>query len=652
MAVQRFKLSLSNARFPLVSTAVARAVFVPGLDSAGRTGRQFYGSEETIDNNVPQIIYGENVMPSTTGVKSVGYKKIVEPVAGAVDFDTVFALRDEEENTVLYSPAAGKNYINKPTGWESQPLFGPSASPTIYPSRDTNSENTAATAKVTYAYVDGKTLVCYSRLCSTNQRDYVITGVADTGSTKIEVTFNGVTYTYPGSSNLTVTGTEWKLTITSQWIAKAERTVTANHYTPATSPTPTRVETFSVFTGTDASLLYWSPEAQALQPAGALVTNLDIPPGEIDGIASSNGFLLVWSGITVHWAPFDGEAFDFSPYKSGTFTGAGTQIPEAVQGNIRAIVSLAGGFVAFTQRNAIAASYYAQNVASPWIFRELANAGGLESYEQATIEGSLSAIYAYTTAGVQRLSINEAVRALPDVSDFIAGRLFERCNQDTLELRQIRSTLDLFTKLTTIGNRYVVISYGTVRGVYSFALVYDLALERMGKLRIVHRDCFYYSYEAQVAPLTYGMLGDVPYNSPILTTYSATQEQSNELVAAPHGLAFLLANGEVQLADWSDANRDTPDSGIVYIGRIQLSRQSNVQLNRVEVEGLRAGSVHVQPSYDGYLVWPAEQLADIATVPNYAIKGGLVDCRNFNLIIKGTFALNTVIAEATTSGTF
>ena len=650
MAVQRFKLSLNNARFPLVSTTALRGVFVPGLDAAGRVGRQFYGSEETIDNNVPQIIYGENIMPSATGVKSVGYKKIIDPLAGAVDFDTIFALRDEEENTVLFSPAAGNNYVNKPAGWEKQPLFPPFASGSIYPGFDTNSEKTTATARVTYAYVDGKTLVCYERICSTNQRTYEIKGVADSGSTKIEVTFNGVLYTYPGSANLTVSGNEWTLTVGPVWIAKAEQTVTANHYTPASATTPTRTESITVFTGTDASLLAWVPLAQNLQPAGALIKNLDIPPGEIDGISSSNGFLIVWSGITVHWAPFDGEAFDFAPYKAGTFTGAGYQIPEAVQGNIRAIVPVAGGFVAFTNCNAIAATYYAQNVASPWIFRELANAGGLESYEQATVEGSLEALFAYTTAGMQRLSLNQAQRALPDVSDFIAGRLFERCNQDTLELRQVRSTLDLFTKLTTIGNRYVVISYGTVRGVYSYALVYDLALERMGKLRIVHRDCFYYNYKAQTAPLTYGMLGDVPYNSPILTTYSATQEQSNELVAAPHGLAFLLANGEVQLADWSDANRDTPDSGIIYVGRIQLSRQSNVQLNRVEVEGLRNGIVAVQPSYDGYIVWPAEQLADIASMPNYAIKGGLVDCRNFNLIIKGTFALGTVLVEAGTTG--
>lgn len=39
MAIQRFKIALNNALFPLVSTKAQRAVFVPGLDSAPRTPR-------------------------------------------------------------------------------------------------------------------------------------------------------------------------------------------------------------------------------------------------------------------------------------------------------------------------------------------------------------------------------------------------------------------------------------------------------------------------------------------------------------------------------------------------------------------------------------------------------------------------------------
>lgn len=566
MAVQRFKVALNNARYPLLSTKAQRAVFVPGLDAAPRTPRSFMGEDESVDHNLAQVVYAENVMPSAEGLKSVGYRRAVAPTTSA-DFDSIFALRDADENTVLFSPAGGKNYIYDDVAgaWTTTPLADVFTE-TLDPLCD------STTSRVTYAYVDGKTFICYSRL-------------------------------------------------------KSDDAVPV-----------------------DMSIMYWN--GVELVPAGALIASLPFPAGEIDGIASSNGFLLVWSALSIAWAPFNGTAFSFTPYANGAFTGAGTQIPEDIQGNIRAVIALAGGFVMFTNRNAVAASYYAQNLASPWVFREIGDAGGLESYEQATVEGTLARVYAYTTAGFQVISLNSAESILPDISDFIAGRKIERYRYDLYELYQARTTLDFFTKVTNVGNRYVVISYGTFPRIFSYAIVYDLALRRWGKLRMVHRDCFYYSYGVEIADLTYGMLGDVPYDHPDLGTYDETTQQSNALTAAQHGLAFLKDTGEVLIANWSDQLRDTEDQAVVIIGRVQLSRASYSQLNRAEVEGLTSGSVLVQPSYDGYNLESAVEMVEVTKTPNYAVVGCLVDCKNFNIVIQGTFALSTIVLEATTSGKF
>jgi len=566
MAIQRFKVSLNAARFPLVSTKGQRAVFIPGLDSAPRTPRTFMGSNESVDYDTPQVLYGENIMPVAEGLKSVSY---TERIAGTVnsDFDQLFALRDDLENTVLYSPAAGKNYIyDEATSSWTTTTFAEIHSVAIDPA----SPNTEATASVTYAYVDGKTFICYSRLLATG--------------------------------------------------------------------------------GTDASILFWDPVSKALTPAGSLIANLPFPVGEIDGISSSNGYLIVYSDITVAWAAFNGTAFDFTIYSNGEFTGSGAQIPEDTQGKIKACIGLPGGFVIFTTKNAIAATYHAQSIAAPWVFREVAGAGGIESYEQATVEGSLGALIAYTTTGLQKVSLNSSEEAYPDVSDFIAGRYIERYSFGTQDLRQASTSLDFYTKITNIANRYLVVSYGTYPKVYSFALVYDMTLERWGKLRIVHRDCFYYTYGAITADLTYSMLGDIPYDYPDLGTYDSTTQQSNALVAAQHGLAFLKSDGSVTIADWSSLVRDTEDDAVAVLGRIQLTRGSHVQLNRAEVEGLGSGRVYVQPSYNGRDLGAAEQLVDIETSDNYRIVGGLIDCKNFNLVIEGTFNLSTVILEATTSG--
>jgi hypothetical protein len=564
MAVQRFKLSLNNAVVPLLSTNAPRAVFVPQLDSAPRTPRYFVGTDASADFNTTQVIYAENVMPVAEGIRSVGYRTII-PANGNSDFSSVFPLRDADENVVLYSPSKGKNYIHN----AATNSWTPSTIPAIigFPLA---LNSFPAASKVSYAYVDGKTFVCYSRLTS--------------------------------------------------------------------------------LAGVDASLLFWDATTSTLAPAGVRIKNLPFAAGEIDGISSSNGYLLVWSKLSVAWAGFDGASFDFAPYANGAFTGAGVQIPEDIQGNITAVIGVAGGFIMFTARNAVGASYYAQSVASPWVFREIAGCGGLESYEQATVEGTLADVQAYTSSGMQSVSLNSSSLKHPAVSDFITGRKIERYKFGTHELYQAAVTLDFFTKVTNIGNRYVVISYGTYPGIYSYALVYDGALERWGKLRVIHSDCFHYTYGVQQAKLTYSMLGDVTYSDLAGVTYAVSSVASNALTSAQHSLAFLKKTGEVVVATWSDQARTAEDAAVMVIGRVQLSRSSQTQFNRAELEGLTSGRVYLQPSYDGRNLQDAEQLIDIERTGDYLLAGALVDCKNFNLVVEGTFKLSTVIVEGTAGG--
>lgn len=565
MAIQRFKVSLSNARFPLLSTQAGRAVFVPQLDSQSRLARGYVGSDESADYNIAQVIYSENVMPVSNGIRSVGYTQRIAPTVNT-DFDSIFALRDENENTVLYSPGAGKNYIYDETAsaWTSTThaeIFDPLTVKTGYD---------PVNSKVTYAYVDGKTFVCYSRLVASDD--------------------------------------------------------------------------------SDMSIMFWNSSTKALEPAGALIANLPFDAGTIDGISASNGYLIVYSGIEVAWAPFDGTAFNFTPYANGAFTGAGRQIPEDVQAPITAVISLAGGFLIFTSKNAIAASYHAQTLNAPWVFREVPDAGGLESYEQATVEGSLGSVVAYTTTGFQTLSLNSARADYPDVADFIAGRQIERYNFGSYKFTGGSTNLDFYVKVSNIANRYIVVSYGTFQKVYSFALVYDVALKRWGKLRMLHRDCFYWNYGIITGDLTYAALGDVNYNDSNLSTYDATTQQSNALVSAPHGLAFMKQSGEVVIANWSNQLRNEQDNAVAIIGRVQLSRGSNIQFNRVEVEGLKSGELILVPSYDGATLSEPEVLTTITDNSLLRVAGSMIDCKNFNLVVQGTFDLSTMIIEGTTSG--
>lgn len=580
MAVQRFKVALNNARMPLVSTQAQRAVFVPGLDTAPRTSRQFTGSETSIDYNLAQVIFSENVMPTAQGISSVGYSQRIAAKPGAVDFDSVFALKDADENTVLYSPAGGNNYVHDPvTGlWAGTPLSS------LHPGF-LSFNRSPALCPVSYCYVEGFTFVC----------------------------FGGLTVT-TGSGTV------------------------------------------------DASIYWWNPATKLLEAAAeSKYINLDaagVGPGfavgTISGIGASNGNLIVYSGIEIAWAPFaleedGGGKFDFLRYKNNQFTGAGWSVPEDVQGNIRAVVALPGGFLAFTDKNCIAATYTASNLNSPWVFREVANAGGIESYEQCTVEGSLGICYAFTTAGLQRLSLNQAESAFPDVGDFIAGRYVERITTADVSRISGSTTLDLFIKLSSVGNRYIVVSYGTMKNRFTHALVYDIGLERWGKLAVKHRDCFYYNYGATTGNYTYIMVPE-SYDSPLLTTYDATAGISNAFTSAQHAIAFVTDGGQVTIADWSGALRETEDEAVAMIGRIQLTRTSNTQFNRVELDGFKSGSAFISVSTDGGDIQPAVPLILISQSPQTAVFGELLDGRNITLIVKGTFQLSTAIIEATTSG--
>lgn len=567
MAIQRFKVALNSARFPLVSTKGSRAVFVPGLDSAPRTPRTFMGTEVSADYNTAQLLYGHNIMPLAEGYGSVNYIERITPTSNT-DFTNLFPLRDDLENTVLYSPSAGKNYVYDALtdNWTTTTLdevFTLTLSPGV----------SVATANVSYAYVEGFTFVCYSRMIST--------------------------------------------------------------------------------TGVDMSVMWWNPASLSLEPATPLLLNLPFAAGTIDGVAASSGYLVVWSGIEIAWAPYStgDSAFNFTAYANGNYTGAGRQIPEDVKGNFRAIIGVSGGFIAFTDNNAIAGNYHAQNLLAPWLFREISGAGGIDTYEQATVEGSLGVVYAYTTAGFQKITLNSSELIHTQVADFITGRQYEDFDYSSKTIRTINTQQDLAVKITNIANRYIVVSYGTAKNAYEFALVYDLGLERWGRLKFTHTDCFYYSYISDAVNLTYAGAAAITYESMAAITYSAGQAAvTGDLIAAPHALGFLSSSGAITIAYWDTV--PTSDEAVAIIGRTQLTRARNTQINRVEIEGFNSGTVSIIPSLDGYSLLPAVPVYSIINSQGIYVGGTMVDCKNFNLLIQGSFDLSTIIIEAVPTGQF
>lgn len=363
------------------------------------------------------------------------------------------------------------------------------------------------------------------------------------------------------------------------------------------------------------------------------------PPGmsiaDIDCIGSSNNYLLWASNITIGWSSLVNPV-DLVP---NIQTGAGFAIPQDIKGPVRAIVATPGGFLIYTTKNIVAA-LFTNNARAPFIFREVSGGGGVLSSEQISVEASLKEQYAWTTSGIQKVSINVADSLSAEASDFLAGRIFESFDLTTLQLTVERLTANLKVKVAFISARYLVLSYGkdlsAATPIYTHALVFDTFLKRWGKLRIDHTDCFSYPY-----PNLIGQVTDTP------------PKQS---------VAFLQIDGTVQLLIMDYRSRQ--DQGVLLLGRYQLVRQKMITFQGVELESTIQAyppNVYLIISYDGKTNEAPQALAlksDSGTLKSYGVPIVVDETasapprtgKNISLLVVGRFEASTALFNITRHG--
>lgn len=472
MAKYRFQGALNAAVFPFVSALTGRSVVQPQLDNNVKTNQAFYGTQESADYSIPQLLYCENVVPTAEGLMTCGYDEVI-PATEFSDFDQVITLRDADENNFLFCPANGKNYIYAGNAgeWVS-----------------TNPIDASGRA-VSRAYVNGRTFICYEGL--------------------------GI-YEY------------------------------------------------------DTGAMTFLP-----------VVIIGLAPADIRGIGASNNYLLAYSDITVHWSSLI-NPLDFIP---SITTGAGFAIPQDVKAKINAVIGTAGGFIIYTAKNAVAA-VYTQNTRAPFNFKEVSNAGGINSYEQVTSDQNSGPQYAWGTGGFQKVTTQNAEPLSAELNDFLAGKLYETWDSQNKRIKQIKSgSVEFQVKVSYIASRYLIISYSLERdGLYQYALLYDTALKRWGKLKIDHVDCFQYPYPNVFGNLTYDDLSNVTYDGLGETSYTELSEGLLSQQPSKRTVGFLGANGQVSILEM-DYNK-TDQRGVMVFGKFQLTRARMMSIQRLDLEAI------------------------------------------------------------------
>lgn len=280
------------------------------------------------------------------------------------------------------------------------------------------------------------------------------------------------------------------------------------------------------------------------------VTLTGLSIADVLGVVASAGYLVAYTKLAIAWS----STLDPKDFVPSAVTGAGGGNVSGIAGNILFVTNNSLGLLVYTKANIIAGTFTG-NVQFPWKFREVPGGKGGISLDLIAYEAGGSSQFVFSKAGLQRVSSNRAEIILPEVTDFLSGKRFEDFNETTKEYEITDlTTAPMLKKLKYIASRYLVISYGVTS--FTHAIVVDTSLQRLGKLKIEHTDCFEY-VDAQVE-------------------------------VARESLAFLLSDGSVSVVDFS---KTADSSGVLILGKLQGTHSRFMKLLGVEMENASAASV-------------------------------------------------------------
>ncbi len=378
---------------------------------------------------------------------------------------------------------------------------------------------------------------------------------------------------------------------------------------------------------------------------------LGIADTDIRGIGASSNYLLAFTELTVYWSSLI-NPLDFV---LSAVTGAGFAIPQDVKARITAIIGISGGFVIYTAKNAVGA-VFTNNSRAPFTFKEISNAGGILTYEQVTSEANSGPHYAWTTGGLQKITIQGSEPVSAEINDFLAGRKWDRFNWETKGIDEFKDTAAEFpVKVTFISSRYLIISYATGSSTtYNYAIFYDITLKRWGKLKIDHVDCFTYPYPNLFGDLTWNDLFGTSWDSLADTTWQELAEGIDSDPPSKLSCGFLTADGTVSLLRM-DYNKEQQEQGVAIFGKFQLTRSRLMQLQELDLEGsYESAETDVQvfaiASMDGKnikYVLPMSLFYNSGLISKWRKR---LTGMNIWIVVIGTFALSTYTMEVVQDG--
>ena len=346
-----------------------------------------------------------------------------------------------------------------------------------------------------------------------------------------------------------------------------------------------------------------------------VVTTTGISLTGILGIVGSNGYLIAYTTNALAWSSTI-DPLDFVP---SPVTGAGGGNVDGLAGKILFVTANANGLLIYTETNVVAGLYTGNSI-YPFKFKEVKDSKGGISIDQVAYEANAEGQYVYSKAGIQNVNSQFAETILPEVTDFLAGRRLEDYDETTREfvVYNLSALATFKKKIKYIASRYLIVSYSINLGSgFTHALIFDIALSKLGKLRVDHTD--------------------------IIEFIGNQTEPSKE------SIGIVTDDGTIKIVTF-DLN--VYATGVLILGKVQFSHSRRLCLEKVEVENITP-NVDLQvgtqafidgnsfTDIDGYLAYSNNE----AQIYNFH-----TDAVAHSIVFIGDFSVNSVLVTYQVTG--
>jgi hypothetical protein len=417
----------------------------------------------------------------------------------------------------------------------------------------------------------------------------------------------------------------------------------------AVGTVPSNVQVTTAFVHGETYIFYANNGCYKYDPTIPAVVAVALPAlvvANILGVCAANNYMIAYTTNSIAWS----STIDPTDFTPSLTTGSGGGSVNEAKGNIIFCATLSGGFLIYCDKNVVFAKY-SGNISFPFVTKEVPGSGGISDPHKVSFATNLSSHVAYTSAGIQQIGPASAEDIYNELSDFIAAKIFEDFDETTNTFSSSYLSVQLYINITIVVERFVILSYGQALGMYTHALVYDLALRRYGKFKINHVDCFEWNFPNLAGNITYGKLTGTAYGDLASNTYGQLGTNVNPPKTFKQNICFLQNDGTVKsvVFDVSEAIAD----GVLVIGKFQLARGMLVQHESVDIDTVNSTntlSVYLLTSLDGKTLSDPISMFNDPTGPKMRSYLKQRGCLNYSYLFKGQFNLLSLLTTLTLGG--